>query len=77
MTETAETFERQKSRMTEEPEVSFKDESTQAMSERPLSFLSLRDAVNRFPDTGESGDAYNKELTVVEQDKSIVNYGYT
>jgi len=65
MTEIAKTFERQKSRKAERPEVLFGDQSRQGMSEHPLSFLSLRDAVNRYPDTGESGDAYDKELTMV------------
>jgi hypothetical protein len=29
-----------------------------------LSFLSLEEAVNSYPDTGESGDAYDVEATV-------------
>ena len=29
-----------------------------------LLFLSLNEAVNRYPDTGESGDAYDIEATV-------------
>jgi len=29
-----------------------------------LSFLSLNETVNRYPDTGESGDAYDIEATV-------------
>jgi hypothetical protein len=28
-----------------------------------ISFLSLKEAVNSYPDTGESGDAYNVEAT--------------
>ena len=89
MTETAKRFQRQKSREAERPEVSVEDISRQGTTEHILSFLSLRDAVNRYPDTGESGDAYDKELTsgsdptilrlsiADEQDGSIVNYGYT
>jgi hypothetical protein len=65
MTKTSKTFERQKSRIAERPEGPFKDPSTEAMAERALSFLSLRDAVNRYPDTGESGDAYDSELAMV------------
>jgi len=72
MTKTAKTFERQKSLKAERLEVSFEDQSRQGMPEHPLSFLSLRDAVNRYPDTGESGDAYNKELTLVLNPQSSV-----
>ena len=32
--------------------------------EQSLSFLSLREAVSGYPDTGESGDTYDVELTM-------------
>lgn len=36
---------------------------TRISPERDLSFLSLREAVNGYPDTGESGDTYDVEVT--------------
>jgi hypothetical protein len=72
MTETAKTFERQKSRKAERPEVLFEDQSRERVPEHSLSFLSLRVAINRYPDTGESGDAYDKELTMVLNPNSSV-----
>jgi hypothetical protein len=72
MTETSKTFEGRKSRKTERLEVLFERQSRKGMPERPLSFLSLRDAVNRYPDTGESGDAYEKELTMVLSQQSAI-----
>jgi hypothetical protein len=72
MIEIAKTFEWQKSRKAERAEVSFEDQSTQGMPEHPLSFLSLRDAVNRYPDTGESGETYDSELTTVLNPQSSI-----
>jgi len=39
-------------------------ESSEGTRCQELSFLSLNLAVNRYPDTGESGDAYDIEATV-------------
>jgi hypothetical protein len=38
--------------------------SSKGTKYQELSFLSLNEAVNRYPDTGESGDAYDIEATV-------------
>jgi len=39
-------------------------ESSKGTKCQELSFLSLNLAVNRYPDTGESGDAYDIEAAV-------------
>lgn len=54
-----------------------------AMPGRDLSFVPLRNVVNTYPDTGESGDAYDKEMaedhrsSLITNQSPIVNYVYT